>query len=114
MNAKLTKFQKGLLHNYYNAPYNDIFEAYERPSISKQREFYWIKYEDTRKFENPHGLCIPTRNTCNFSCAFMYDNLNTGKLHLRYHTSTRVYDFPVCDISDELSFMMKQLGIKTF
>ena len=114
MNAKLTKFQKNLLWNYYHAQYNDIFEAYGCPTIQKQRAFDWIKYEDMRKFENAHGLSIPTRNTFNFTCAFVYDNLTTGKLHLRYYTSTNVYDFPVCDISDELSFMMEQIGIKTF
>lgn len=94
---KMTKKNMGLLGNYENARFTDLWQVYGSFSWNKQRALDYCK-EDMYRFNGYDGR-ICSYNCMQFTYAFKYDLTDelTGEVytHLRYHTKDNVYDFRI-------------------
>lgn len=68
--------------------YRDIYEAYDRPSVSKVRA--WEYCEQLCADLGGFDLVIASRNTFSFTAVFKFFDLETGALSYAY--ITRDYD----------------------
>ena len=89
----MNKKQTRIFDDYNRSKWSSIYEAYNRPSEAKFDAERMILQE--MYFYNGFGYRILSKNTYNFSCAYLYDNKKDGKRHIVYHTSVNKLDFPV-------------------
>ena len=87
----MTKKQEQLYNNFKNATMVTIWDAYERPSLDKQKAYD----ECVQRCVEMHGgsWVIPTKNTFQFTFAFEYHKDDEKWLH--YETANNIYDFKV-------------------
>lgn len=73
-------------HAYRNRAwtYDDIYDAYERPSREKVRA--WEYCQRVCAEMNGFNLVISSKNTFNFSAVFTFTDENTGELCYGYIT----------------------------
>lgn len=93
-NFRITKHNAGLLSNYeYVHDGSDLLTFYDKPSAAKWKAYKYC-LEDMANHDGEHFRVV-SANTYAFTCAYVYINKEDGKKHLRYHTSTNVYDFRI-------------------
>lgn len=89
----MTKFQQRLYYNYKRSSYHTIWDAYEKPSYEKEKAYEWCV--NKAKYMGAIEWGIPTKNTFQFTFAFIYPDSETGELRMGYETATNSYDFPL-------------------
>ena len=98
---KLTKKQYGMLWMYTHSDcvtFEGDNGCYKSASIAKHA----ANRNCLADYDAHHGFKYRyCGHNCNFfSFAYLYHNIETDTINLRYHTYVRVYDFPVMTASD--------------
>lgn len=82
------------VRNAYRAIINghaveNLWDAYERPSIYKVRAWEWCKV--ACRDDDGGGLCVTGWNCSKFTCAYFFGHHETGERCLAVHTAENVY-----------------------
>lgn len=93
---KLTKKQYGMLWMYTHSDcvtFEGYNGAYKSASVAKHaaKEHCMADYKEHHGFK--YRYC--GHNCFHFTFAYLYHNIETDTINLRYHTHANVYDFPV-------------------
>lgn len=96
----MTKKEMGMYQNWLRATMTTLDDAYERPSIYKQRAYEWC-LEQARELGG-YDIRIPSRNTFGFTLAYLF-TVN-GKRWMRYETKDNTYVFEIdeTNLAEEL------------
>lgn len=78
------------IERYANSNMYSVYDAYQQPSEQKVRAERMIHIEMDQY--NGYDYRILSYNTFRFTCAYKYEDMNTGEIRLRIHTSDHVYD----------------------
>lgn len=81
----MTKREKACLYSYRHAGYNSVYDAYDRPSVTKQAIERHILQD--MAMLNGYGYRVCSKNCFHFTAGFLF--MSEGKEHLMFYTHTR-------------------------
>lgn len=87
----MTNKNKACLYSYRHAQYDSVYDAYDRPSITKQAIERHILQDMV--LLNGYDYKVCSRNCFHFTAGFLF--MKDDKEHLMYYTPTRTEDITI-------------------